>query len=530
MNSSQIRLADLEQRTPATDWEIVTVDFPNADTDVEVTTGLHPSDPELIEYQVLNASGPPLVFHDTSASRIAWSSGLIRLRSAVAGLKANILLSIAARDRTKLDGGSKTIAASLLSLPANLASKATDFGTQEFRGLHLRTHSDKDNSQNTKIMLIHADEIVMDDGTRLSNWDNLTADISGAGAGGLDSGSEAPSAWYEIYAIAKDDGTRNLLFHRAKNYKNDTSFTTGTDAQRTLRLATSTATDKLAQGIQFATAGLVQSVVVKLDRVGTPAGRFWFTIEADSAGNPSGTPLATSEKLDAALLTIGTEQRITVIFRTPATVAASTQYHLVLQGDFTKSDTNAMAWRGVVAGGYANGSAKQFNGTAWSAATGVADFGFEAFVTVNDTAVTYPTGYTKKAKIGYVYNNSSSDFLTFIQFDHTVHPLNAGASVSSTGNAFGTLIDMSAEIPPGLIRWWMLAVNSGVGNVTSVGGVPDGYSTPFSARAYGTVTLVAGTANQYYHGHDVITEFQGLYLAASAGTSTFYRSGWEWFQ
>jgi hypothetical protein len=84
-NQTQLHI---DRRVSAAEFEIVTVTFPTADTDVEIQTKLTPSDPEGIDFQVIKANGPPLVYMDTSPSRVKWSKGIIRLRSSVAGLKA----------------------------------------------------------------------------------------------------------------------------------------------------------------------------------------------------------------------------------------------------------------------------------------------------------------------------------------------------------------------------------------------------------------------------------------------------------
>jgi hypothetical protein len=62
---------------------------------------------------------------------------------------------------------------------------------------------------------IDADEILLKDanGTPIIVENpNETIDLSTSGAGGLDTGSEAPSTWYYYYLIAKSDGTVAGLF------------------------------------------------------------------------------------------------------------------------------------------------------------------------------------------------------------------------------------------------------------------------------------------------------------------------------
>jgi hypothetical protein len=94
-----------------------------------------------------------------------------------------------------------------------------------FRGLHLRTSPNADVAATT-VTLLRADEIVSDDGYPWSVTTPLSAVISSSGAGGLDTGAEAASTWYEIYAIRKSsDGTKNLLLHKAPTFSLDQSQT-----------------------------------------------------------------------------------------------------------------------------------------------------------------------------------------------------------------------------------------------------------------------------------------------------------------
>lgn len=370
---------------------------------------------------------------------------------------------------------------------------------QTFRGLHLRTHPDSD-SINSKIMLVHADEIVMDDGEPVETWDRLVADITVAGAGGLDTGSEAASTWYEAYAIRKrSDGTKNLLLHRAKDYFKDTSHDGSTDATRSLRLLTGTPTDKIAQGFQVATAGLVEFVDVVLDRDGTVSGNFWFTIEADSSGDPSGTPLATSDKYDAARIpdTGGNGSFLRIPFRNPATISASTQFHLVLQGDYARSDTAFIKWAGTVAGGYANGSSKDFNGTVWAATPGAQglDRLFKLYIARNDTAVTMPSGFDQKCLVGYCFNDSGSNLRRFLAQDRTVLAIGAGTGANSwhIGTVTSSLVltDLASFMPPvpSFVRFYALTPSSDrlfIGTITATDLVDHTAASARTADSIGT--------------------------------------------
>ncbi len=406
---------------------------------------------------------------------------------------------------------------------------------QTFRGLRVRTHPDLDVAA-TKVAVLGLDEVIMNDGTRYQPTAfPLVADISAAGAGGLDFGTEQPSTWYDYYLIGKSS-TRAIsdlrtIFHRSKDYFKDTSFETPFDTSRGLRIATGTATDKIAQGFQLATAGKVEFIDITLARVGAVSGRIWLTIEASVVGAPSGTPLATSDKLDASVMNTTSVIYTRFIFRTPATLSAGTQYHMVLQGDYSRSDTVNVIWGGVVAGSYANGSSQDFNGTTWAATPGPSgiDRQFKVFVTRNDAALVLPTGYDQFIKLAPAYNNSSSNFSPFTAIDKHVRWLTQKLLGSITATV-PTIFDMSSIIPPGQIKVHAVTANGSVAN-NFISGVPDGYNITQQANGVeGGTSIVTSYAIGSSWGtfSPFITEFQGAYSEVSTGQQTPIITGFTW--
>jgi hypothetical protein len=80
--------------SPYRGWYITTVTFPsNANTDVDIPHTLSVSNPEAVQYQVLQSAQPVIVYHDTSPTRVAWSQGLIRLRCTSPNAKVVVLLT-----------------------------------------------------------------------------------------------------------------------------------------------------------------------------------------------------------------------------------------------------------------------------------------------------------------------------------------------------------------------------------------------------------------------------------------------------
>lgn len=394
--------------------------------------------------------------------------------------------------------------------------------SQQPRGLYLRTHPDG-NVAASKVMLVHADAIVMDDGTLVETWDRFVADITLAGAGGLDTGAEAASTWYEIWAIQKSsDLTKAIILHRAKDYFKDEIYDVGEDGHHVLRAATAPINLKLAQGFKVDTSGKIEMVWVKLGKVGFPAsGHVWMEIQGNNAGVPNNAVLATSDKLEVTTIDPG-EQTIRFIFRTPATLTAATQYHLVLNGDYTQSDTEHLKWQAdTTAATYANGSkATTTDGSAWTADADDDCIFKGIFVTRNDTAVTLPTGYDRKTKIGYVYNNSGSAFVRMEALDRCVGL--ERTAITSSITTVSELFDLSTLVPPGVITVDFNGSNDTAGEFVFISGVE---KNPAS-RQHGVVqSASAGQSNNFTA---VTIEYQGVYAEVGFGVGTLRQLGYTW--
>lgn len=397
------------------------------------------------------------------------------------------------------------------------------YQTETFRNLHLRAHPD--DTTLAKIMLVSASEIVMNDGFRSSGWTTpLVADLTAVGAGGLDTGAEASSTWYEIHAIAKDDGTKNVMFHVAPALSATATQTTDNTSEK-LRQGASDRV-KLAQGFQVTTAGQVLYVDLEIASVGSlAASQIWLTIEGDNAGNPNGTPLATSDRVSAPQVATSA-QRIRFAFRTPATLATSTQYHLVLQGTYAASTSNYIQWDGNSSNTYASGSAKKFDGTNWAAAVGPADFYFTVFTLINTAAPTMPTGYTRRCKIGYAFNNSGGNIQAFLAKDNLVK-IQPGTLAGPVTNTIPALFDIPTAVPHGQVELYLMHAGSVAGDQTTIAGVPDGYAAVPTAQYVHAGTIGSGFSNCPA---PLITEAQGFYCYRSSGSGNYTLAieGFRW--
>jgi hypothetical protein len=405
-----------------------------------------------------------------------------------------------------------------------------------FSGLSLRTHPDADKSAN-QVSLIAVDQLVMSDGARYSGITTLplSADITVAGAGGLDTGARTASTWYEIYVIGKSStqaqSDLRVMLHRAKDFKADQSQATG--AATGLGMRADSVRTALGQGIKFTTAGPVPFIDIKLGRTGTVSGRMWLTIQSDNAGLPSGVVLATSDKMDAGS-SPATAQTVRFPFRTPFTVVAGTQYHLVFQGDYTINASNYVEWFGDTVNSYAGGVSEVFDGATWTVnGAGLAgaclDFWFKLYVTENDTALTMPAGYDQSVKIGFVYNSSGNALARFKAVNRRVLSGGQFLVVNNVAATAAILYDLSAFIPPVPVVYYASAANGTATDDTNVSGVPEGY---------GGLANYAGWTSRVYdakgggnvQGINVIvpTEAQGIYVWDGAGSAYLYDGGYEW--
>jgi hypothetical protein len=403
--------------------------------------------------------------------------------------------------------------------------------TQSFRGLTVQTHPDSDKALSQ--VRFSADSIVMDDGQEIKGWSNIDVALTASGLNGIDTGAEAASVGYELWAIYNGT-TKAGVLHRAKDYFLDEDITAGEDASQGLRSAVDNSTVRIAQGFQVSTAGPLEFVDVKLIKTGTPTGNYWFTIEANSGGVPSNTPLATSDKYDVSRLTT-TAGVVRLPFRTPATISASTQYHLVMYGDYTVSATNFASWRmDGSAASYANGSKALFDSdtSTWTSDTDD-DMYAKIYITRNDTAVTMPSGYTQKAKISpWAYNNASSNLMEFWQRDRTTFTGNGTnwkiGNFSAVAGA-GNLVDTRAFLPP-VPLMVVLEAYSAASALLWVGGlnVTDPVSTGTGASAYKGAAAMTNITAWVNCIAEIALEYNGFTFNAQASTHDLYVSTFRW--
>jgi uncharacterized repeat protein (TIGR01451 family) len=173
--------------------------------------------------------------------------------------------------------------------------------------------------------------------------------------------------------------------------------------------------------------GLLDTVAVKLVRIGTPASPLTVQIRTVAGGIPTSTILSTTTVPDAQ---IGNSAPWTVVpLATPVAAAAGQQLALVLTTP-DNSFQNCYAWRVIGLNLYPGGAAVQrFNGGAWTVRAGV-ETTFQTFVT--------PLGLSLTAGVIPTPNVPAGQPLTFTFV------------VSNTGQAALPNVTFGATLPAGL--------------------------------------------------------------------------------
>ena len=383
------------------------------------------------------------------------------------------------------------------------------------------------------VELVTCEYIVMDDGVALRNdsgeWSGKYADISLAGAHGLDTGTEDAAQWYEIYAIAKEDGTRDLLLHKSHKWSYDDFNTSGEDASQNVRQAT--ANSIVSQGFQLFDSSELMAVVLPLLKVGSPTGVISLTIHQNNAGNP-GSVILQSHYLDVSRLSTVRGEVIFTFPRTGTVLSGATQYHMALQCTSTIDGMNYVLWRmDGSAGTYANGSKAVYNGSSWTADTDD-DMIFSLIVESGVTAVVYPSGYTKKCLLGWVYNDPFYDFVPFIQKGTTRRTANV-----TLGNSQAVLCADTAEaklftdfLPP-VECLEVLAGATGTGiqaGIIAVGGI-DAADISVSGVSVGAqAVLVSGTTADRLTGSTPVLIERGMAMIHGTVDANLYVIGFSW--
>lgn len=394
-----------------------------------------------------------------------------------------------------------------------------------FNGLILRTHHDDGYAPTPRLALLKADEITMEDGTIVRNWPLIVADGRDVGLNGLDAGAVVGDNWYEVYAIRNSSNdSRGLVLHRRKRYELDQQQGAGVG---TIGLRSSSSTQRVAQSFRPAMTGKIEILDVPLRKSGNPGGYLWYTIEADNGGQPSGVPLATSDRLvPAGFPAVAIPAfNIRVIFRAPAVLSAGLVYWIVMHGENAPDGANFAEWYRGIGDVYSNGHAATYDGSSWTDAG--TDFTFKTYSTQYETPVVMPSGFDQKCLIGFFYASSYFDPMEW-------RDQRAFWLIRSTGEQFGpfgftvpVIRDGNIIFPHGLPVEVDVVVSKPEPGYVMVGGVPKGYMRK-NNEWDGTVTGYIDTGTQSVYAGTVATDFGGLYVNTNSGTAYVLTPSWSW--
>lgn len=370
----------------------------------------------------------------------------------------------------------------------------------------------------------------MDDGTVFSNsdnsWTGKYADITASGAAGLDTGAEYGGTWYDVYAIATESGTKNLLLHQAKAWSDEAAYSTGEDASQNVGSATSN--QSVAQGFKVSNSGKLRYAQLKLLKVGSPTGHIACAVYSDNAGVP-GSLLATSHSIDISKLpTTATLVHFTFAHTAPTLSASPTQYHVAI--GISVDASNYLQWRmDGSAGTYTDGAKAIWNGSAWTTDTDD-DMMFTIGLEVNNSAVTMPTGYTKKCHLGWVFNDSASDFRPFIQTERTRRDLSINETDNSTAIMDGG-VRVDRPFAPAVESCRAFLACGGTGTQSAVVAIGDTSRYDLSSSGDTTsahaILYSVGTSTRPGVFIEVPVS-QGFFTAHGTDTAKLWMSGFSW--
>lgn len=399
----------------------------------------------------------------------------------------------------------------------------------QHQGLGLQT--DRDSTDAVKKVEITAlDYLVMDDGTVFDNsdnsWTGKTADITASGAGGLDTGTEIGGQWYDIYAIAKEDGTKNLLLHKAKAWADQADYSSNEDASQ--NVGSATANSFVAQGFKLASSGKLRYARAKLLKVGSPTGVVSCAVYSDNAGVP-GSSLAVAHSIDISQIpSTATWVHFTFPHTAPTLSASPTQYHLLI--GITVDASNYIQWRmDGSAGTYADGAKATWNGSAWTTDTDD-DMMFTIGVEVDNSAVTMPTGYTKKCHLGWVFNDGSSNFAPFLQQGRTRRSLMLDEDVNYMQILNGGHL-IVRPLAPAIESMTALVAVAGTGTQAGIAVIGDVYNYSLSSdndTVAAEAILYSGTTSTRPGVFTEVIVQSGFFSTHGTNTAKLWMSGFSW--
>lgn len=281
----------------------------------------------------------------------------------------------------------------------------------------------------------------------------------------------ATTYWITFTVPAQSSGNRyNLVGQTTSSYANGQRarqingggwVTQSDDLDLTVTTVALDFGEQLAQGIQLSSASEISPIKLYLRKVGSPTDNLTVEIQADSSGDPSGTPVTNGTSDIVLASTLSSDFGfIEFAFSTSPSLSASTQYHIVLKTDGSQSDTDFVIWgTDASSPSYAGGQLKSYNGSTWDAEgddtifqiyglAGLDSANLQVYsttkgvlpprmTTTQRTALTPPAGtivYDTTLNAMYLYTSSWAELvaidLSTVALDEIVAPTNVSSQSS----------------------------------------------------------------------------------------------------
>jgi hypothetical protein len=199
----------------------------------------------------------------------------------------------------------------------------------------------------------------------------------------------------------------------------------------------------------------------------------------------------------------------------------------VMNSDVATSATHYLKLNTKNTNVYANGQINTYDGATWSGTTH--DLNFIIAVERNSTSVTMPSGYDQKAKIGWVYNDGSSNFVPFIAMDRSITPLTSRLLASGVAVAIPTSVNLAPYLPPVSTKsWWFLSLTTATGTRTvSMAPAETGYAATVTPRTGGAAVHISASVSGAEVGPIINSSNWGLTFTTGDAYS-IYAGPWEW--
>jgi hypothetical protein len=152
----------------------------------------------------------------------------------------------------------------------------------------------------------------------------ITFGAYGGGAKPVISGADVVTGWSQYSTETLDGSQASSNFYIAHRVANNTA-------------------SLLGQGFTVSQSAQLSKVTLHLTKAGSPTGNIWATIATGASSPPTTVADGTSGTVDVSTVS-GAGGNVTFTFATPPSLTAGTTYWVILNGDYTLSDTNNVTW------------------------------------------------------------------------------------------------------------------------------------------------------------------------------------------